>query len=67
MMSEKVVQQLKEYVGRWVALAGSGDEMTVVGSGDDAVEASEQAEERGYKDTTLYRVLPANAFYVPLA
>ena len=65
MITEKLLQQLKDYEGRWVALSGPDDAMIVVASGDDAAEASEQAEESGYKDVTLMKVLPSGAAYVP--
>lgn len=67
MISEKVAEQLKDLQGKWVALAGDGDAMAVVGSGNDAVEARREARKRGYEDkeTTLHKVLPTDVYYVP--
>ena len=66
MMNDRLAQQLKQNEGKWVALFGAGEEMVVVASGEDAVEAIEQAKKRGYADTTLMKVIPTDAAYVPL-
>jgi hypothetical protein len=47
-------QIFKKYKGRWVAL--KDDEKTVVGSGDSAVEALEDANKKGYKKPILFKV-----------
>jgi hypothetical protein len=56
MITETLLQQLKEYEGKWVALAGSGEEINCRWERRGCVEASEQAEDWGYKDTTLYNI-----------
>ena len=66
-MSEALIQQLKEHEGEWVALFGLDGEMMIVASGEDAAEASEKAAKKGYRETTLLKVLPSDAAYVPLA
>ena len=66
MITETLLQQLKEYEGNWVALIDTGDEdMSIVASGEDAIAAREAAEESGYKDVTLMKVLPSGVAYVP--
>lgn len=64
-MNDTFVEQLKQYEDKWVALLGQTKE--IVGSGEDASEAKKKAEQRGYKDVTLFRVLPFRSGYVPLA
>jgi len=46
-MSEALIQQLKEHEGEWVALFGLDGEMMIVASGEDAAEASEKAAKKG--------------------
>jgi hypothetical protein len=50
--------QLEKYENKWVAIDES--EEKIVGVGDDAFEATEDAERGGYQDTILFRV-PATA------
>ena len=52
---------------KWVALFGPDGEMEIVAVGEDASDASENAAKKGYRDTTLLKVLPADAAYVPFA
>ena len=66
-MTEQLLQELKGHEGKWVALFGPDGEMTIVASGEDAAEASEQAAMKGYAETTLLKVLPSNVAYVPFA
>jgi len=67
MMSEQLLQQLQKHEGKWVALFGPDGEAEIVAVGDDAADANEKAAEKGYTETTLLKVLPANAAYVPQA
>ena len=48
-------------------MSGPDTAMNVVASGDDAAEASEEAEKSGYINATLMKVLPSDAAYVPLS
>ena len=66
-MTEQLLQQLKKYEGEWVALVESDGETIIGGSGSDAAEASENATENGYTETTLMKVLPSDVAYVPFA
>lgn len=57
--------QLENYENKWVAIDES--EERIVGVGDDAFEATNEAERRGYKDTILFKVPSFNSALVPLA
>ena len=46
--------QLEKYENKWIAIDES--EEKVVGVGDDAFEATENAERSGYQDTMLFKV-----------
>jgi hypothetical protein len=46
--------QLEKYENKWVAIDES--EEKIVGVGDDAFEATEDAERGGYQDTILFKV-----------
>ena len=46
--------QLEEYENKWIAIDES--EEKIVGVGDNAYEASEDAERSGYQDTILFKV-----------
>ena len=65
-MNEQLLQQLQEHEGKWVALFGPDGATQIVAVGVDASDASEKAAKKGYAETTLLKVLPANAAYVPL-
>ncbi|OHA72999.1 MAG: hypothetical protein A3A27_00780 [Candidatus Wildermuthbacteria bacterium RIFCSPLOWO2_01_FULL_47_18] len=64
-MTDRFIEQLKPYENKWVALDDETKE--VVGSGQDAAQALREAEHRGHKDPTLFKVLPFRGAYVPLA
>ncbi len=66
-MTEQLVQHLQENEGKWVALSGPDGELEIVAVGADAAEASEQAAKLGHTETTLLKVLPSDAAYVPLS
>ena len=57
--------QLENYENKWVAIDES--EERIVGVGDDAFEATNEAERRGYKDTILCKVPSFDSALVPLA
>ena len=57
--------QLEKYENKWVAIDES--EERIVGVGDDAFEATEDAERAGYQDTILFKVPSFDAALIPLA
>jgi hypothetical protein len=50
--------ELRKYENKWVAILESEEGEIVVGSGKDAVEATNEAEARGFKDAVLFFVRP---------
>ena len=63
MKNDTLIQELKNYENKWVALIET--DKKVVASGDNASEAKKEAAERGYKDIILFKVFPFRAGYVP--
>ena len=63
MENNTLIQELKNYEDKWVALIEPNKK--VVASGDDASEAKKEAEKKGYKDIILFKVFPFRAVYVP--
>jgi len=57
--------QLEEYENKWIAIDES--EEKIVGVGDNAFEATEDAERGGYQDTILFKVPLFDAALIPLA
>ena len=57
--------QLEEYEDKWIAIDESAEK--IVGVGDDAFEATEDAERSGYKDTILFKVPSFDTALIPLA
>lgn len=57
--------QLRDYENKWVAIFEP--EESIVGSGDDPLEAKLDAERNGYKEVSLFQVPPFDLVYVPLA
>jgi hypothetical protein len=60
---EILLEELKNYEDKWVALLEP--DKKVVASGEDAFEAAQEAEKKGYHNFILLKVLPFNALYVP--
>ena len=60
-----ISSQLEKYENKWVAIDESQE--MIVGVGDDAFEATEDAERRGYQDTILFRVPSFDSALIPLA
>lgn len=56
-------EQAQQYENKWIAILL--DKHQVVGSGQDAAAAIAEAEQKGYPNAVLYKVLPLNSFYVP--
>jgi uncharacterized protein DUF5678 len=54
-MNQPLLQELKKYKGKWIALFGSDDEIEIVPASDDAAEASEAAAKKDYRETTLLK------------
>jgi len=61
-MSDLPFDQLKDYENQWVALLEPSQE--IVGSGSDAVTATDAAKARGYSDVTLFWVPPADVYVI---
>ena len=59
------VDELRKHENQWVAIHESGDTETIVGSGLNAVEATREAEAKGFYDTILFKVLPMDKAYLP--
>jgi len=57
--------QLEEYEDKWIAIDESAEK--IVGVGDDAFEATEDAERNGYKDTILFKVPSFDTALIPRA
>ena len=61
------LHELEKHVNKWVAITGYGsDEESVVATGDSIREARQNAESRGFKDTTFFKVPPSDKIFVPL-
>ena len=61
------LKELERHVNKWVAIVDYGsDEESVVGAGDSIREARQNAESRGFKDTTFFKVPPSDKIFVPL-
>lgn len=63
-MKEELLQQLSKYQGKWVALFGPEESMEIVGVGEDAVEAVDQATRAGYSETALLKVRHSDVAYI---
>ena len=62
------VRILEQYVSRWVAILNYGSEgETVVASGDTIKEARQNAESKGFKDVTFFKVPSGERAFVPNA
>jgi NADPH-dependent glutamate synthase beta subunit-like oxidoreductase len=58
------LEELRKYENKWVAIFASGESEVVVGSGQDAIEATREAEAKGFKDTVLFYVRPFDRGFV---
>lgn len=60
------VRELYKYVNKWVAILNYGsDDETIVGSGGTIREAREQAESKGFKEATFFKVPSGERSFVP--
>jgi len=57
--------QLEKYENKWIAIDES--EEKIVGVGDDAFEATEDAQRSGYQDTILFKVPSFDVALIPQA
>lgn len=57
--------QLEKYENKWVAIDESDEK--VVGAGDNAFEATEDAERHGYPDAILFKVPSFDVALIPQA
>ena len=57
--------QLEKYEDKWIAIDES--EEKIVGVGNDAFEATADAERNGYQETILFKVPTFDSAFVPLA
>lgn len=68
-MSEKestFLKELEKHENKWVAIHRSGDdEEIIVGSGNDANEAMDEAEKKGFKDAALLKLNHFDRSFVP--
>lgn len=60
----KLSPQFDQFENKWVAIDES--EERVVGVGDDAFEATEDAERNGYRETILFKVPSFDSALVPI-
>jgi len=57
--------QLEKYQDKWIAIDES--EEKIVGVGDNAFEATADAERKGYQETILFKVPSCDSAFIPLA
>lgn len=57
--------QLEKYENKWVAIDESQEK--IVGVGNDAFEATNDAKRQGYPDTILFKVPAFDSALIPLA
>jgi alpha-amylase/alpha-mannosidase (GH57 family) len=61
------LEELRKHENKWVAIYEAGDEERIVGTGADAVEATREAEAKGFKDYVLFYVRSFNKGFLPLS
>ena len=59
------LRQLEEHENEWVAFVEDHGAEIVVGSGKDAVEATHEAEKRGFPDAVLMKVRRFDRGFIP--
>jgi hypothetical protein len=58
--------ELEKYEGKWVAILNYGsDEGIIVSSGNSLKEAKHEAEGKGFRDVTLFKVPSTRRMFVP--
>ena len=63
-MKDELIQQLKKYEDKWVALLGPEHDMKIVASGNDAFEAVQEATKAGFGETALLKVRRSDVAYI---
>ncbi len=58
-------KEIAKYGDKWIAIGES--EEKIVGVGDNALEATADAERNGYQETILFRVPSFDSAFIPLA
>lgn len=58
-------QEIEKFEDKWVAIDES--EEKIVGVGDNALEATADAERNGYQETILFKVPSFDSAFIPLA
>ena len=61
-MAAKTIKLSKKHENQWVALTFPDNK--IVGSGKDARTARAAAEQKGYKEAFLLKVMPLDSFYI---
>lgn len=56
---------IRDYENKWVAIVEVDGKESIVGSGDDASEATRQARSRGFVETILFKVPSFHVSYAP--
>ena len=60
------LRELEKYVNKWVAILNYGsDEETIVASGESIKQARREAESKGFKEITFFKVPPTDKVFVP--
>ena len=57
--------EFEKYEDKWIAIDES--EEKIVGVGDNALEATSEAERNGFQDTILFKVPSFDSAFIPLA
>lgn len=68
-LSEKelaFIDELEKYEDMWVAILRSGDDETIVASGERLRDAKRNAEEKGFKDVVFMKVPSSHKILIPL-
>jgi hypothetical protein len=61
------LKELEKHENKWVAIMDYGsDTENIVATGDSIREARQNAQSRGFKDTTFFKVPPSDKIFVPL-
>ena len=61
------LKELEKHENKWVAIMDYGsDEESIVATGENILEARQNAESLGFKDVTFFKVPPSDKVFVPL-
>ena len=60
------LHELEKYMNKWVAILNYGsDQETIVASGESIKEARREAESKGFKEITFFKVPSGDRVFVP--